>query len=281
MKTNQSNKSQKPYSFLWFPRRRWNILDLIQIIERDAVPTCLFVDVNMSFAQELCANYLSRRGVKLTVTALLLKAIGIAQRDYPETRSVLLPWRQILVLERIVAGFTVEKILDGEPAVYLGVIEDPDTKPLETIAAELAAYGQKEIAEVPQLALEERFNFMPWLLRRIIIFISLIIPALRLRYMPASFGLTSIGKYGIRAITPPSVSASTFGVGSVEERAVVIDGQIKICPMMTLVLNFDHRMIDGAPASLFVREIKNLMEGELAKHLENNHTQVIGSKTKV
>ncbi len=133
----------------------------------------------------------------------------------------------------------------------------------------MRAYGQEEIADVPQLAIEERFNFMPWLLRRFIIFISLVIPELRLRYMPASFGLTSIGKYGIHALVPPSVSASTFGVGTIEPKPVVVDNQIKICPMMTLTLNFDHRLIDGAPAARFLNEIKKLMEGELANHLRD------------
>jgi hypothetical protein len=270
MKVNKTAKPKKGYSLAWFPRRRWNILDLVQIVERGSVPTYLFAEINMDFAQKLCANNLSSRRIKITPTALLLKAIGVAQRAHPETRSALLPWGQTLVFEKIVAGFTVEKVVDGQAAVYLGAIENPDTKPLEDIAAELRAYGQEEIADVPQLAIEERFNFMPWLVRRIIILISLVIPELRLRYMPASFGLTSIGKYGIHALLPPSVSASTFGVGTIELKPAVVDNEIKICPMMTLTLNFDHRLIDGAPAARFLSEIKKLMEGELANYLGEN-----------
>ncbi len=267
MKLNKTDKSKKGYSLSWFPRRRWNILDLVQIVEPGSVPTYLFAEINMSFAEKLCANHLSNRGVKITPTALLLKSIGIAQREYPESRSALLPWGQTLIFERIVAGFTVEKVVDGQAAVYLGTIEDPDTKPLEEIVAELRVYGQEEIADVPQLAIEERFNFMPWLVRRIVVLVSLAIPELRLRYMPASFGLTSIGKYGIHALIPPSVSASTFGVGTIEPKPVVVNNEIKICPMMTLTLNFDHRLIDGAPASRFLSQIKKLMEGDLASRL--------------
>ncbi len=270
MKLPIIDKPSKRYSLSWFPRRRWNILDLVQVVERGSVPTYLFAEINMDFAQKLCANNLSSRGVKITPTALLLKAIGIAQRGHPESRSALLPWGQTLTFERIVAGFTVEKIVGGEAAVYLGAIEDPDTKSLEEIAAELRAYGQEEIADIPQLAIEERFNFMPWLVRRIILLISLVIPELRLRYMSASFGLTSIGKYGIHALVPPSVSASTFGVGTIEPKPVVVDNEIKICPMMILTLNFDHRLIDGAPASRFLSEIKKLMEGELVSHIGSN-----------
>src|ERR1700721_2381905 len=123
MKLNKTCKPKKGYSLSWFPRRRWNILDLVQIIEHGSVPTYLFAEINMSFAEKLCADHLSNRGVKLTPTAILLRSIGIAQRQHPESRSALLPWGQTLIFERIVAGFTVEKIVNGQPAVYLGVIE--------------------------------------------------------------------------------------------------------------------------------------------------------------
>jgi 2-oxoacid dehydrogenases acyltransferase (catalytic domain) len=266
MKFNQSIKSHKSFSLCWFKRRRWNILDLIQVVERGSVPTALFAEIDMTWAENMRLN-LSMQGIRTTVTALLLKAIGIAQRKHPESRSVLLPWGQTMVLNRIVAGFTVEKSVDGEPAVYLGVIEDPDSKSLAEISAELQAYAELDIADVPQLAMEERFNHMPWLLRRFILLMGLAVPWIRFRYMPASFGVTSLGKYGIKGVIPPSVGASTFGVGNVEPQAVVRNGQIEIHPMMNLILNFDHRLIDGAPATRFLSDIQNLMEGGLAEYL--------------
>ena len=113
-------------------------------------------------------------------------------------------------------------------------------------------YAERDIADVPQLAIEERFNHMPWLVRRFILLLGLAIPWIRFHYMPASFGLTSLGKYGIKGvITALLLRASTFGVGTVEQKAVVRNGQIEIRPMMNLMLNFDHRLIDGAPATRF------------------------------
>ena len=266
MKPHQSMKSHKSCSFSWFVRRRWNILDLIQIVERGTVPTYLFAEIDMSWAENMRRD-LSAQGIKTTVTALILKAIGIAQRSHPESRSALLPWGQTMIFNRIIAGFTVEKMVDGQPAVYLGIIEDPDTKSLEEIAAELQVYGERDIADVPQLALEERFNHMPWLLRRIILLLGLSLPWIRMRYMPASFGVSSLGKYGIKAVIPPCINASTFGIGGVEKKAVVRDGQIEISPMMTITLNFDHRLIDGGPAVRFLNDVQKLMEGGLAEYL--------------
>src|ERR1700722_13484966 len=99
MKFNQSIKSPKNYSLSWFVRRRWNILDLIQVVERGAVPTYLFTEIDMAWAENLRCE-LAKQGIRITVTALLLKAIGIAQRSHPCSRAALLPWGQTMVINK-------------------------------------------------------------------------------------------------------------------------------------------------------------------------------------
>jgi pyruvate dehydrogenase E2 component (dihydrolipoamide acetyltransferase) len=95
--------------------------------------------------------------------------------------------------------------------------------------------------------------------------------------MGATFGLSSLGKLGVKALIPPCASTSTFGVGEVEQRPVVCDGKIVIRPMMTITLNFDHRMIDGAPAARFLQDIKALLEGGLEQYV-NEEQQESGAK---
>lgn len=254
-------------SFSWLARGRWNVLDMITYIGRDSVPTYLFYDIDMTWVEALRSR-LKEKGVKMTVTAILLKAIGIAQRLHPASRTAILPWGRTVTFNDIVAGFTVERYVESQPAVFFGAITAPDSKPLSEIAEELRAYGEDEMSTVPQLDVEDRFNNMPWLFRRFILWLGLRFPTVRLRYMGATFGLSSLGKFGAKALIPPCVSTSTFGVGTVEQRAVVVDGRIEIRPMMTLILNFDHRLIDGAPAARFLQDIQKLLEGDLQKHIE-------------
>jgi len=45
-----------------------------------------------------------------------------------------------------------------------------------------------------------------------------------------------------------------------EKRAVVVNDQIVIRPMMTLSLTYDHRVVDGAPAAEFLRRVKKLLQ---------------------
>ncbi|HNB21030.1 MAG TPA: 2-oxo acid dehydrogenase subunit E2 [Candidatus Melainabacteria bacterium] len=257
----------KNISFSWLARCRWNVLDMINVIGRGSVPTYMFYEIDMTWAEQLRLQ-LKEKGVKVTATAILLKAIGIAQRLHPASRTAILPWGRTVTFNDIVAGFTVERYIGQQPAVFFGAIESPDSKPLVQVAEELRAYGEDDISSVPQLDIEDRFNNMPWLFRRFILWLGMRFPKVRLRYMGATFGLSSLGKFGCRGLIPPCVSTSTFGVGTIEPRAVVREGAIVVRPMMTLILNFDHRLIDGAPAARFMQDVQKLLEGELQQHIE-------------
>jgi pyruvate dehydrogenase E2 component (dihydrolipoamide acetyltransferase) len=59
-------------------------------------------------------------------------------------------------------------------------------------------------------------------------------------------------------INPPE--AAILGVGKISLRPVVVKNRIEIREMVTLSLSFDHRIVNGVPAALFLREIKNLLE---------------------
>ncbi len=79
---------------------------------------------------------------------------------------------------------------------------------------------------------------------------------------------------GAKALIPPCVSTSTFGIGEIEQRAVVRDGKIVVRPMMTITLNFDHRIIDGGPAARFVGDVKRLLEGGLENYMHMDTSEL-------
>ena len=226
----------------------------------------MVTDIDMTWAESL-RNLLSAQGHKTTVTALLLKAVGIAQRAYPDSRSMALPFGKRATLNDIAAGITVEKLVKDQPVVFFGTIHSPDTKSLDTITDELAKYARLSIEDLPDLAKQERFTRMPWLLRRVVLWLGMHNPLARLLLNQATFGLTSLGKLGIPSLLSPCSCASTFGVGTVELRPVVRDGEIVVRPIMTLSYTFDQRIIDATPAAKFFYEIRSLMEGKLEEHL--------------
>lgn len=260
------NSRSFSYEISDLDRNRWNVLDLIGVIGKDMIQTHLYIDIDMTWAEEM-RQQMSRLGKRVTPTAFLLKCIGIAQKAHPDTRTTVLPFGRSVTFENIVAGFTVERFINSQPALFFGAIDSPDQKSLEEITAELQDHAVKDFKEVLQLRLQSKFTNFPWFLRRLIIWLGMTFPGFRLQCLGATFGLSSLGKFGVKAMVPPCVSTSTFGVGSVEERPVVRDGKVVVRKMMTLSLNFDHRAIDGAPAARFLQDVKTLLEGELSKYI--------------
>lgn len=77
-----------------------------------------------------------------------------------------------------------------------------------------------------------------------------------------TFTITNLGMHEIDAFTPiiNLPEAAILGVGRIQAKPVVRDGEIIVRQMWTLSLVFDHRVVDGAPAARFLQRIKQLVE---------------------
>lgn len=85
-----------------------------------------------------------------------------------------------------------------------------------------------------------------------------------------TFTITNGGTFGSLLSTPivnPPQSA-ILGMHTIKERAIVENGQVVAAPMMYIALSYDHRVIDGKDAVLFLVDIKN--------QLENPHRMLLG-----
>jgi len=85
-----------------------------------------------------------------------------------------------------------------------------------------------------------------------------------------TFTITNGGTFGSLMSTPivnPPQSA-ILGMHAIKERAIVENGQVIAAPMMYIALSYDHRIIDGKEAVLFLVDIKN--------QLENPHRMLLG-----
>jgi pyruvate dehydrogenase E2 component (dihydrolipoamide acetyltransferase) len=77
-----------------------------------------------------------------------------------------------------------------------------------------------------------------------------------------TFTISNLGMYGVERFTavlnPPQ--AGILAVGAIEERPVVVDGELEIQPRMDMTLTVDHRSVDGATASEFLHTVKVFLE---------------------
>jgi 2-oxoglutarate dehydrogenase E2 component (dihydrolipoamide succinyltransferase) len=80
--------------------------------------------------------------------------------------------------------------------------------------------------------------------------------------MGATFTISNGGVYGSLMSTPiiNPPQSGILGMHKIQERVMVVGGEIKIRPMMYLALSYDHRIVDGKEAVTFLVRIKELLE---------------------
>ncbi len=188
----------------------------------------LNLSVDMS-EMKLYREQLKKQDIKVSYTDLLVKFTAKALTEFP-LLNCSVEDNKIIYKHYVNMGVAVA-LDDG---LVVPNITDADKKSLTEISA--------EVTETAKLAREG----------------GLSMDQLR----GGTFTITNLGAYGIESFTPiinqPEVAI--LGVTTIEDRAVVRNGEIVIRPMMTFSLTADHRVIDGAVAASFLQRLKNLME---------------------
>jgi pyruvate dehydrogenase E2 component (dihydrolipoamide acetyltransferase) len=77
-----------------------------------------------------------------------------------------------------------------------------------------------------------------------------------------TFTVSNLGMYEVEFFTPiiNPPEAAILGVGKIVEKPVAINSKIEVKPFITLSLSYDHRIVDGAPAAIFLQKVKYYIE---------------------
>ena len=169
-------------------------------------------------------------GVKLTYMPFIMKAVVRALHEYPMLNASMTESGEIHYKKYYNIGVAVHR----DSGLIVPVLHDADRKNLLQLAQEIEDLGSRARADKLQLN----------------------------DIQGGTFTITNAGMFGATASTPiinyPEVGV--LGVHLIQERAVVRDHRIVIRPMMTLVVSFDHRLVDGTPAVQFLHRVKELLE---------------------
>jgi pyruvate dehydrogenase E2 component (dihydrolipoamide acetyltransferase) len=168
---------------------------------------------------------------KLTVTALVVKAVVASLRAFPQCNASLDLAREEVVLKRYVH---VGVAVDTEHGLLVPVVRDADRKTTREIAADLARLAER--ARHRKLAPEEMQG--------------------------ASFTVTNLGGIGGIAFTPivSSPEVAILGLSRTHEELALRSGQVVPRLVLPLSLSYDHRAVNGADAARFVRHLAGLLE---------------------
>jgi 2-oxoisovalerate dehydrogenase E2 component (dihydrolipoyl transacylase) len=172
-----------------------------------------------------------KAGIKLTYLPFIFKAATTALKAFPNLNSSFDEASQEIVHKQY---YNLGCAVDTEAGLIVPVVKDVDRKSITEIAREISDLASKtrEGKASPE------------------------------SLSGSSFSVTNMGSAG-SLLSFPIINvpdAAILGVQTIQERAVVRDGQIVIRSMMYLSLSFDHRLVDGAEAARFLRHISNLLE---------------------
>jgi pyruvate dehydrogenase E2 component (dihydrolipoamide acetyltransferase) len=232
----------------WGPVTKKPLSQLRRVIARrmwenwNAIPhVTQFDDADFTRINELRKKFApayEKKGVKLTLTPLVLKALVETLKKHPAFNSSLDEAAQEVVIKEY---FHIGIAVDTEQGLIVPVIRDADKKSVLELAKELEQLAQK--ARERKVTAEELKG--------------------------GTFTVTNQGAIGSAHFTPiinkPEVAILGLGRGAL--KPVARDGKVEVRLLTPLGLSYDHRVIDGGAAARFmvdlVRELENMGEDQV------------------
>ena len=206
---------------------------LLQATQTTAMLTT-FNEVNMAPIMEIRNRYKddfekTHNGVRLGFMSFFVRALVEALKRYPAVNA------SLDGDDMIYHGYQDISVAIGSPrGLVTPVLRNADNMGLAEIESVIRDFGEK--AKDGKLTIDDMKG--------------------------GTFTISNGGVYGSLLSTPilnPPQSA-VLGMHKIQERPMVVDGEIKALPVMYLALSYDHQMLDGKEAVQFLVTIKELLE---------------------
>ena len=214
-------------------RLRQTVARRLKEAQNTAAMLTTFNDVDMSAVMDARSRYKDlfekKHGIRLGFMSFFVKACVLAARDVPSVNGSI-EGDEIVYRDY----FDVSIAVSAPKGLVVPVIRNAQAMSFADIEKTIAEYGKK--AKEGTLTVDEMTG--------------------------GTFTISNGGVFGSLLSTPiinPPQSA-VLGMHRIEERPMVVDGQIVARPMMYLALSYDHRLIDGREAVTFLVRVKEAIE---------------------
>ena len=174
-------------------------------------------------------DFQNRFGIKLGMMSFFVKASIVALKNFPAVNAEI-EGDEIIYKNYYNISFAV----GTDKGLVVPVLKDADECHLQTLKKILKKYLIKQKVE------------------------NLLLKIFRVELLQLSNG----GVYGSMLSTPilNLPQSGVLGMHNIVDRPVVIDGEIKVRPIMYLALSYDHRIIDGKESVSFLKMVKENLE---------------------
>jgi 2-oxoglutarate dehydrogenase E2 component (dihydrolipoamide succinyltransferase) len=214
-------------------RLRQTIARRLKEAQNNAAMLTTFNEVDMSGVMALRNQYKDsfekKHGVKLGFMSFFLKAVIHGLKQVPDVNAEI-DGTDIIYKNH----YDISVAVGTEKGLVTPVVRDADAMSLADIEKEIGALGKK--ARDGNLSMED--------------------------LQGGTFTISNGGIYGSLMSTPilNPPQSGILGMHKIQERPMVVNGQIVIRPMMYLALSYDHRIVDGKGAVTFLVHVKEAIE---------------------
>ena len=214
-------------------RLRQTIAKRLKQAQENAALLTTFNEVDMSSIMEMRKenqeDFQSRYGIKLGFMSFFVKACIVALKSFPAVNAEI-DGEDIIYKNYYNISFAV----GTEKGLVVPVLKNADELSFADI--------EKNIKEISEKARDGKLTIED--------------------LQGGTFTISNGGVYGSMLSTPilNLPQSGVLGMHNIVERPVVVDGEIKIRPIMYLALSYDHRIIDGKESVSFLKMIKENLE---------------------
>jgi len=214
-------------------RLRQTIAKRLKQAQENAALLTTFNEVDMSsimkMRKENQQDFQSRYGIKLGFMSFFVKACVVALKNFPAVNAEI-DGDEIIYKNYYNLSFAV----GTDKGLVVPVLRNADELSFADI--------EKNIKEISEKARDGKLTIED--------------------LQGGTFTISNGGVYGSMLSTPilNLPQSGVLGMHNIVERAVVVDGEIKIRPIMYLALSYDHRIIDGKESVSFLKMVKENLE---------------------
>ncbi len=214
-------------------RLRQTIARRLKDAQNTAAMLTTFNEVDMTAVMSMRSQYKElfekKHGVKLGFMSFFVKACVAALRELPAVNAEI--DGDDLVYKNY---YHVGVAVGTDKGLVVPVVRDADQLSLAGIEKTINDFGRR--AREGQLKIEEMQG--------------------------GTFTISNGGVYGSLMSTPilNAPQSGILGMHKIQQRPMVVDGEVKVRPMMYLALSYDHRIVDGKEAVTFLVRVKDNLE---------------------
>lgn len=225
------------------------------------------LEVDVTVVQKYIDEHKARTGEALSFTGFLVYCLARAVDENREVQAYLKGRNQIVMFDDVNVGLMIEH-KDGEKKALMGhCIQGAQRKTYQEIHQEIRSVQSAPVpADRGMPTWFRSAMLLPWPLSKLVkVWMAIATrrnPAIRVSASGTVF-VTAVGMFGKGhsgwgiATTPHSLG---LVVGSMAWKPVVVEGRIEPREVLNLTVLFDHEVVDGAPATRFVRRLIELIE---------------------